>query len=297
MITAFHHPTFEAAGIQVDIKRLDLMHPHAQGNKFYKLKYNLEKARSLQKDTLLTFGGPWSNHLHATALAGAEHGFKTIGIVRGEEPKYNCPALKDAKENGMKLVYISRSEYTERNEQFFKAWLRDTYGSFYLIPEGGSNFLGLQGAGEIITSADRQMYDLLATPVGTGATLAGMALNFDKSIWGFPAVKDIESVQSSIESHLYSSLFDDSLVQETMAKIQLIEGFSFGGFAKHHQELVDFITEIKTSHEIEFDHVYTAKMMLGLIAKAKEIKPRTKVLAIHTGGLQGNRSLKFNAGG
>lgn len=296
MITAFQHPAFEAAGIQVDIKRLDLMHPHAQGNKFYKLKYNLEKARSLQKDTILTFGGPWSNHLHATALTCAKEGLKSIGIVRGEEPKYNCPALNDAKENGMKLVYVSRSEYAERNEQFFKAWLRDTYGSFYLIPEGGSNFLGVQGAGEIISSVDRQNYDLLATPVGTGATLAGMALNFDKPIWGFPAVKDLESVQSSIESHLYSSLFDHSLVQETMSKIHLITGFSFGGFAKHPEELVNFISETKASSGIEFDHVYTAKMMLGLIAKAKEITPGTKVLAIHTGGLQGNRSIKFNAG-
>ena len=273
------------------------MHPHAQGNKYYKLKYNLEKARSLGQDTILTFGGPWSNHLHATALTCASEKLKSIGIIRGELPKYPCPSLNDAREAGMKLIHISRSEYAERNEQFFKAWLRDTYGSFYLIPEGGSNFLGVQGAGEIITSEDRYNYDMLATPVGTGATLAGMALHFNKLIWGFPAVKDHESIKSSIESHLYSSLFDHSSVNEIMQNVELIEGFSFGGFAKHPKELLEFIAIAKEEQRIEFDHVYTAKMMLGLIAKVKELKPGTKVLAIHTGGLQGNRSLNFNAFG
>lgn len=294
MITPFPHPAFEKAKIQVDIKRLDQMHPHAQGNKFYKLKYNLDKARSQGKDTILTFGGPWSNHLHATALTCAEEGFKSIGIVRGELPKYACPTLDDAKAAGMQLIHISRAEYQEKSEPFFKAWLRDTYGSFYLVPEGGSNFLGVQGAGEIITQDDKNNYGLLATPVGTGATIAGMTLKFNKPVWGFPAVNDLESIHSSIESHLYSSLWDHSTVNEVMENITLIPGFAFGGFAKHPVELLRFIQETKEERGIEFDHVYTAKMMLGLIAKAKEIKEGTRVLAVHTGGLQGNRSLNFN---
>jgi 1-aminocyclopropane-1-carboxylate deaminase len=279
----------------VRLLRLDLLHPEAQGNKWFKLKYNLEKARKDGRDTLLSFGGAWSNHLHALALTGRKEGFKTIGIVRGEEPKLWSDTLLDCKAAGMDLHFISRAEYKEKNENFFKQYLRDRFGSFHLIPEGGSNFHGVNGTLEIVGRDLAQEYDLIACPVGTGATLAGIALSSGNTpVLGFPALAQGAYLRGEIEQQLLYFLFDEESVAEVMENLHLHLDGHCGGFAKVNEELLQFQKKFQQTNQVELDLLYTAKMMMAL---CKELQKEdwafgTKILCVHTGGLQGNRGVK-----
>jgi 1-aminocyclopropane-1-carboxylate deaminase len=280
--------------IHLELLRLDLKHPYSQGNKWFKLKYNFEKAIQTNHDCILTFGGPWSNHLHATALEAREKGFKAIGIVRGEEPKKWSPTLLDCKEAGMQLHFISRAEYSEKEEPFFKAWLHDIYGRFYLIPEGGSNFLGVNGCMEILDNTDEKQ-GWICCAAGTGATSAGIALSLKphQKLLVFPVMGDGGQIDQAIRKHLFSVLMDWDAVEESMEQVEIDSRWSFGGFGKTPSELNAFMLEFQQQYHIELDRVYTAKMMFGLLENIKEGKfmQGENVLAIHTGGTQGNREL------
>ncbi|MFN0032686.1 MAG: 1-aminocyclopropane-1-carboxylate deaminase/D-cysteine desulfhydrase, partial [Flavobacteriales bacterium] len=163
----------------ISIRRLDLLHQLIGGNKYYKLKYNIEAVMRNDHKTLLTFGGAYSNHLHATAAAGKLYGFKTIGIVRGEElgDSVLSPTLQFARECGMRLEFVLRSAYAEKETEEFKGWLHEEFGAFHLVPEGGSNFLGINGCMEILSEEDKTDYDVVCCACGTGATLAGIVLS------------------------------------------------------------------------------------------------------------------------
>ena len=294
-ITSLDLSSFGVKEVQVDLMRLDLLHPEAQGNKWYKLKYNLEKARQDHRRTLLSFGGAWSNHLHALALTGKQEGFKTIGIVRGEAPKSWSKTLLDCQAAGMDLHFISRAEYDERDEPFFKQWLRDQFGSFHLIPEGGSNFHGLNGTMEIVPAQLAKNYELIACPIGTGATVAGITMSSGSTpVLGFPAVAQGEYLRREIENMLLYFLFDQESVDEVMNKLQLNTKYHFGGFAKVSQELLSFQKAFYQSNRIELDLLYTAKMMMGLCEELREANQKMgkRILCIHTGGIQGNRGIK-----
>ncbi|MFZ6050615.1 1-aminocyclopropane-1-carboxylate deaminase/D-cysteine desulfhydrase [Halocola ammonii] len=288
----------EKAGVKLFLKRLDRIHPEVQGNKFFKLKYNLEKARELGHKTILTFGGAWSNHIFSTAAAGKEFGFETIGVIRGEEPAEYSDTLKFARGCGMKLQFVSRAEYREKNEDYFKAWLRDLHGSVYIIPEGGSNFLGVNGCMEILEKEDVD-YDLIATSCGTGATLSGIVLSLkdNQKAWGFPALKGGEFLREEINSFTGWTLGDPAVGKEFDHKFDLITDYHFGGFAKTTPHLLAFMKEFEDTTGIPLDPIYTGKMMYGLlelIAHGK-VKSGTKILAIHTGGLQGRMGKELNA--
>ena len=157
------------------IKREDLLHPIISGNKFRKLKYNLEEAKRKNKKTLLTFGGAFSNHILAVAGAGAEFGFNTIGVIRGEELENNIndnPTLSQAKDFGMQFHFISRDLYREKETQSFILQLQEKFGDFYLLPEGGTNFLAIKGCEEILTVEDKTFFTHVVCSTGTGGTFS-----------------------------------------------------------------------------------------------------------------------------
>jgi 1-aminocyclopropane-1-carboxylate deaminase len=275
--------------ITLFIKREDLLHPYISGNKFRKLKYNLAQAKKESKQTLLTFGGAFSNHILAVAAAGAEYGFKTIGIIRGEELQDKIeenPTLKQAQDFGMLFEFVTREIYREKNDSKILEDLHNKYGDFYVIPEGGTNDLAVKGSEEILDKND-EVFDYICCSVGTGGTISGI-INCSKSgqqVLGFPALKG-------------SFLTEDICRFVAKANWELITGYHFGGYAKVSEELIRFINDFYQEYKIPLDPIYTGKMMFGVMDLIdKDYFPESsKILVIHTGGLQGiagmNKMLK-----
>lgn len=266
--------------IALSIKREDLIHPLVSGNKFRKLKYNLLEATNKNYKRLLTFGGAYSNHIAATAYAGKKSGFKTIGVIRGEELAKNWqknPTLKLAYEHGMQFKFISREAYKKKNAKEFISEELPEFKDCYFLPEGGTNLLAVKGCEEIITNADAD-FDVLCASVGTGGTLAGIsnAAFQGQSVLGFTALKG-EFLKEDIRNFA------------TKENWSLQTDYHFGGYAKVNEELVDFINNFKKETKIPLDPIYNGKMIFGILdLVAKDyFKPGTNILAIHTGGLQG----------
>lgn len=278
-------------GVRIDVKRLDSMHPTISGNKWYKLKYNLERAMAADHCTLLTMGGAWSNHIYATAAAGAAAGIRTIGVIRGEEPAAYSSTLRFAREQGMTLKFISRLDYEERNTEEFKAWLHDEFGAFHLVPEGGSNYYGVNGCMEILAENDLHSYSHVACACGTGATLAGMLIGSKghAQFIGFSALKGGEFLQDEVIKHIEYFLMDRMLAEEFRSQFNIETAYHFGGYGKWNDELIAFIRTMETDYALPLDQVYTGKALYGLLKKIAqgEIAPGSNVLFIHTGGLQG----------
>lgn len=267
-------------GISLTVKREDQLHPEISGNKYRKLKYNILEAQKQQKKTLLTFGGAYSNHIAATAAAGKEYGFKTIGIIRGDELTNKItenPTLTYAQSCGMIFKFISRSDYRKKEELTFIEALDKEYGDFYLIPEGGTNKLAVKGCEEILTKDDVD-FDYICTCVGTGGTIAGI-INSAKTrqkVLGFSALKG-DFLEEEIRKYT------------TLNGWQLITDYHFGGYGKIKPELITFMNEFKEKTGISLDPIYTGKMVFGIIDMIKKnlIDKNSKILVIHTGGLQG----------
>lgn len=283
------------AGVDLHVKRLDTIHPHLQGNKWFKLKYNIEHALQQSQDTLLTFGGAWSNHIYSTAAAGKHYGLKTIGIIRGEKPEMLSTTLQFAKSCGMQLEFISRLAYEEKNTEDFKGWLHDTYGSFHLIPEGGSNFLGINGCMEILDATDKNAFDIICCAAGTGATAAGILLSAKETqkVFVFPVFKDGRFILNEIKNHLQYFLMDPEATEDYMKNLTVFPDYGFGGYAKWTVELIDFIESANSNYSLPLDQVYTGKMFYGLMDLIHQghFQKGSKILAIHTGGLQGLESV------
>lgn len=291
MLQIQHKPTLEPIKIEVnpnnilvDMLRIDKVHKYVSGNKWFKLKYNLIKAKEEGYSTLLTFGGAFSNHVHATAVAAKEMGFKSIGIIRGEETLPLNPTLRMASFMGMDLHYESRSDYRKKTETEFIKNLEDNFGEFYLIPEGGTNQMAIRGAEEILEGYLTKSYDYIVSAVGTGGTLAGLISKLDgkAKIIGISSLKG-DFLDSEIRKWL-------KLVNKELLKNWRISyDYHFGGYAKHSRELIAFINNFKMEQGIPLDPIYTGKMMYGIadMAANQKFKENSKVLAIHTGGLQG----------
>lgn len=271
-------------GVELYIKREDEIHPFVSGNKFRKLKYNIYEAIKVRQKTLLTFGGAFSNHILATASAAQMSGLNSIGIIRGDELGKDIrktlasnPTLQKAHGLGMKFHFISREEYRQKSEPSFIDTLRSKFGDFYLIPEGGTNELAIKGCEEIITEKDNS-FDVLAICVGTGGTIAGIinASEAYQNVIGFPVLKG-NFLQKEIQQ----------FVSKTNWKLQ--PDFHFGGYAKYDETLINFINTFYKEYKIPLDPIYTGKMMFGLfdLIKNDYFRIGTKILAIHTGGLQG----------
>ncbi len=265
--------------VSLTLKREDQTHPLISGNKFRKLKYNLLDARKQGFDKILTYGGAFSNHIAATAYAGKTAGLKTVGVVRGEELEdkwQENPTLKLAYAHGMQFHFISRDAYREKENPSEIKSLKAVFGPFYRLPEGGSNLLAVKGCEEILT-ADDSHFDVICTSIGTGGTIAGISNSAgDKQrVLGFPALKG-DFLKEDIRKFAHKENW------------QLQTDYHFGGYAKVTLELIDFINEFKSKTQIPLDPIYTGKLLYGILDMVKKdhFRPKTKILAIHTGGLQ-----------
>jgi 1-aminocyclopropane-1-carboxylate deaminase len=259
-----------------------LLHPVISGNKWRKLKYNLDEALSLGTDTIISMGGAYSNHLHALAYTGKVLNLKTIGIIRGERPATLTPTLQDMESWGMELRFIPRPDY--RHYRNFKNWndLPGLQPYQYWLPEGGANNLALKGVAELGDEIDIP-YDALCVACGTGATFAGLinASSEKISVLGFAALKNAGFLHSDVQS----------LLSREFHNWEIFHDYHCGGFAKLNPELASFMTEFEQKTSIPLEPVYTGKMLYGLydlIAKGY-FKTGQRIIAVHTGGLQGNR--------
>lgn len=277
--------------INLYVLRLDLIHPYISGNKWYKLKYNLEEAKRQGKNILVTFGGAYSNHIVATATAGKEFGFKTIGIIRGEELEASPPAplrgrgeqrarnsvLKFSEDCGMVLQFISREEYRKKDASLSFSMTDECY----VLPEGGTNELAVKGCSEIISLIDIP-FDYVCCAVGTGGTVAGIisSLRAEQKAIGFPVLKGGEFLKNEIEKLLHHFQID------SFSNFQINTDYHFGGYAKKNEELLNFISDFKSKHDIQLDFVYTGKMMFGIfdLVNKNYFREGATIVAIHTGG-------------
>lgn len=276
---------YDLKRITLSILRLDKIHPVVSGNKLFKLNYFLDDAISSSHKTIITFGGAWSNHLAATAYACSEKGIRCIGIVRGEKPAALSDTLVFCMQNGMELNFICRKRYQQiSNTQFADGFTKE-YGDHTLIPEGGFSIQGAKGAAAITDYLDRKKYTHICCPVGTATTFAGLINGSGDAseIIGFGVLKNMTDISQRLKK---------LNVTETK-KYLFVNAYHFGGYAKKTIELITFMNTFYLDNKIPLDFVYTGKMMFGvtdLISKNYFV-PGSNILCIHTGGLQGNRSL------
>ena len=272
--------TFTNQDLKLSILREDLIHPEISGNKFRKLKYNLLEAKKLGYNQLLTFGGAFSNHIAATAAAGKLHGFKTIGLIRGEELKDKIDTnatLRFAKNCGMELHFISREAYREKNNSLFIEDLKNKFPSTYVVPEGGTNDLAINGCKEILFDQCDE-FNFIASAIGTGGTIAGLieASKPHQHLLGFPSLKG-DFLQKEVENINKKRNFT------------IFNEYHFGGYGKVNEELINFVNYFKKTTQIQLDPIYTGKMVFGVLQLIKNhyFSDSSKILMIHTGGLQG----------
>jgi len=287
------HFLLTANEVELFIKREDLIHPQISGNKFRKLKYNISEAKKLKHKTILTFGGAYSNHISATAAAGKHYGFSTIGIIRGEELGNDIEktlatnsTLAFAKEQGMQLHFVSRGDYKLKETPKFIKQLENRFGDFYLVPEGGTNELAIKGCEEILTHEDHS-FDYICCAVGTGGTISGLinSAKTHQKVIGFPALK---------ENYLHEEISKNV----TNTNWELNRFHHLGGYAKYNEDLILFMNSFFKNQKILLDPIYTGKLLMGIFHEIKlgKFTKKKRILAVHTGGLQGiagiNQKLK-----
>lgn len=275
--------------VQLFIKRDDLIHPIVNGNKYRKLKYNLEYFREKGYQHLITFGGAFSNHIHAVASAGKLYNIKTAGIIRGEFDEQN-PTLQYAKDCGMHLHFISRSAYREKEKSTEAQAIINSYPNAMILPEGGTNPLALKGTAEITKEIKQQSPNCthICVAAGTGGTAAGM----------------IQNLQVSQELLVFSSLKGDFLQKDITQlsgsdRFQLISDYHFGGYGRTNANLIAFINDFYTRHKIVLDPIYNGKGLYGLIDLISQdyFASSSKILWVLTGGQQGNVAWNYLNGG
>jgi 1-aminocyclopropane-1-carboxylate deaminase len=274
--------TFKISGFsdfKLKVLRLDLIDTYYGGNKFFKLKYNLEEAKQRGDDTLFTFGGTYSNHIAATAAVGKKEGFKTIGIIRGDKVLPLNKTLQFATDNEMQLEFISREEYRNKTSETFLNSLQKKYGKFYLLPEGGSNKLAVEGCKEIIDLIDVD-FDYIVCPTATGATLTGIAsaLKLHQTAIGICVLKNEKEIKDFVTVN----------ISKEKKLPEIISDYHFNGYAKTNGELITFVNNFKLGYQVNIEPIYTGKMFYGLfdLVNKNYFKKGSTVISIHTGGLQ-----------
>lgn len=281
LIQTLSDKLFEINGIKADTLRLDLIHPYISGNKWYKLKYYLEAALQTRKKGLVSFGGPYSNHLVALACACLEKGLQSAGVIRGEEPKVYGPSLQQMKELGMELVFVSRDKYRQK--------LVEGYEDFYVVPEGGAGEPGIKGAAEILSGIPANDYTHIICATGTGTTMAGIinASSARQQVIGISALKVSDKIDNELLQYIAANT--------TMHNYSMNFDYHFGGYAKKTVALLGFMNDLYARENIPTDFVYTGKLFYAVYdLVAKHYFPvGSRLLIIHSGGLQGNRSLRI----
>ncbi len=275
--------------VKVFMKRIDLVHPVISGNKWYKMKYNIAEMMDEGKGTLLTFGGAFSNHIHATAAAGKIFGFKTIGLLRGEEHLPLNETLQSAVANGMEIHYVDRTTFRERDSVKFLDGLKKQFGDVYILPLGGTNTIALKGCAEIVDQIEVD-FDYICSASGSGGTFAGIAtgLNGNKKGIVFPALKGGEFLKEVISDLVFK------YSGKNFQNWTINTDYHFGGFARLTKELVEFTKKFEKLNGFELDYIYTNKMMFGIaeLIKSGYFKMGETIVAIHSGGLQGNLGMQ-----
>ena len=273
-------------GLDVGILRLDEIDPEISGNKWFKLKYNIDQAIKSGNHGLLTFGGAFSNHIAAVAAAGKLSGLKTIGIIRGEAEYKSNPTLSRAIKNGMQLQFVSRSDFKKlKSEEYLDYW-HEKYPMFSIVPEGGSNELGVKGASEIMKFIPSH-YNSISVAMGTGGTVSGLLLsNKNKELHAYPVLKMGTGASSTIQQ----------LIGYAPSNFTIHDEFHFGGYAKYNAELLKFIRAFHDEYKIKLDPVYTGKLMFGVCQDIEKGILRGNPLIIHTGGLQGIAGFEMMTG-
>lgn len=278
-------------GHHLTLRRLDEMKVVSPGNKWFKLRYNLERALLQPSKSLLTFGGPHSNHLLATSRACSEVQIRCIGVVRGGEVE--TPVMKACRNAGMTLIPISRSLYKEKSDPDFLNSLRVEWNNPWVVPEGGANEFGVHGAQDILHKSDQQ-FDCIVLSVGTGTTLAGMALKCDGEIpfIGVSALKGVHH-ESEVIKLLHRTTGDLNWSKHLLRKVTWWTDAHTGGFGKMNPELVRFMTSFVQDTQIPLERVYTAKTFLRLQKELEKpiperhpfIQQNSRILVVHTGGI------------
>jgi 1-aminocyclopropane-1-carboxylate deaminase len=274
----------EQKNIEANVLRLDLIDPVISGNKWFKLKEYVQEAINENKTTILTFGGAYSNHILATAAFCNQNGLRSVGIIRGEEAKNLSPTLQSAKDWGMELFFVQREKYKQK---ILPQKAIDQYSQAYFINEGGYGILGMKGAEGIFQLLDSKKYTHIMTAVGTGTTLAGLINGSEKTqeIIGISSLKNNLDLQNQI---------NDLLPAENKNRFRLLHDYHFGGYAKYDKELIDFMNDWFATTGVPSDFVYTGKLFYAFYKMAEQdfFPAGAKILLVHSGGLQGNISLK-----
>lgn len=283
-------PFLDARRIQVFVKRDDLIHPEISGNKWRKLKYTLLHFQVGSQKALLTFGGAYSNHIAATAAACKAMEIPSIGIIRGHELHAHANrTLERAHQHGMKLVFVPRSEYAMRSEAVYRLALKEKYGAAVVVPEGGASAAGVRGCSAILEETPLAI-DMVVTACGTGTTAAGLLLSSKVPVVvGVSALKGGAFLRRHVAQLLFQCGLHKTVVQEKMGRFRLMTNHHFGGYAKHTPSLISFIDAFRDQHDIALEPTYTGKAAYALYSAIRtgKIPDGTRILLLHTGGLQG----------
>ncbi len=283
-ITIQSIPSFKRDFIKVDILRLDELHPVVSGNKWFKLRYYIQEAKQQKANTIASFGGPYSNHLVALAFAAKQNGFKSIGYVRSNANEAITPTLSEAIEYGMELKFLGRNEFSLLKNKLLQSQ-SNALNAVYYIDEGGYGNLGAQGATSILANEKTNIYSHIICAVGTGTMMAGLinASQAHQKIIGIPILKNENSIQEEIKALL--------LCEEK--SFTILPGFHLGGYAKTNQTQFDFMNQLWNTDHIPTDIVYTSKLLMAVeqLIDQNYFEHNAQILIIHSGGLQGNRSL------
>ena len=288
-LQTLHHPLFNKHNVRVEIKRDDIIHPIISGNKWRKLKYNLQHVKQTNKlNGVLSFGGCYSNHIHALAFACFQQKIPCVGIIRGEVEYADNFTLFWAKHWGMKLYFVDRKTYRCRHDSDYLAELQQQFPHYFIIPEGGSNKRAITGVSEVITELTQQTeFDTLITPVGSGGTLAGLIAgdalnNITHNILGIAVLKNAGYLENEIKSLL-------PIAAKTHSKWQLLTQFHRGGYAKFSPTDASRILEFSKITEVNFEPVYSGKMILAFLDLLEQgyFSSGERIVLLHTGGMQG----------
>ncbi|MBS1946570.1 MAG: pyridoxal-phosphate dependent enzyme [Bacteroidetes bacterium] len=286
-VDSLHLPALAKKNIYADVLRLDKIHEVVSGNKWFKLKYYLEETAKARCNTILTFGGAYSNHIIATACAAQTFGLKSIGVIRGERPSMPSHTLLFAEKYGMELEFINRNEYRKKNEKDFLNRLQIKFPGCYIVPEGGAGKLGAKGSREILQLTDHEKYSHVICAVGTGTTFAGLtnALTAAQNMIGICILKGAKHILNDLKT------LSDPPAQS--ARLEIIHDYHFGGYAKKNKELFTFMNAFYEQTGIPSDFVYTGKLFYAVLSLIEKnyFARGSRLLIIHSGGLQGNKSL------
>ncbi|MBL7932222.1 MAG: pyridoxal-phosphate dependent enzyme [Bacteroidia bacterium] len=284
------------------VLRLDLLDPEISGNKWFKLKRNLDEARRLGHTKILTFGGAYSNHIAAFAAACKRFGFSSVGVIRGEKQVETNETLARALHDGMHLHYVSREDYKLKEEKKFLNDLHRKFGQYYLIPEGGNNLQGILGCAEILSG--QKNYDYVICACGTGATFAGLCISSGEAqkIIGISVLKGENKMVDEVRQTLHAFdkakhkkiLGNEILQEDVLNENCIINSYAFKGYASFDPDWYHFKTRFEHTHNIPLDYVYTSKMMYAVFAllENKKFRPDARILIVHSGGLQGNKGFE-----